>query len=74
MDFSLENIKKAYEEADAFLERNGIDTGNRLCYKLLIEEWLLDYRVSDPEADFEIKYQTKSRKIRIIFVLGIEAA
>ena len=65
MYLSNENIQKAVNDAGAFLERNGIDRKKKLRYKLLIEEFLLDYANEYSDTDFEIRFITKERKIAI---------
>lgn len=69
MNLLLDNIQKSTENADAFLERNGIDRKKRLQYKLLIEELLLCYRELKIYDDFKIELLTKSRKIFINLII-----
>ena len=69
MYLSNENIKKAVEKADAFLERNGIDRTRKLHYLLLLEECLLEYEHADANADFEIKFITKNARLNIILTV-----
>ena len=69
MYLSNENIKKAVEKADAFLERNGIDRKRKLRYILLLEEYLLEYANADTNADFEIKFITKNSRLQIVLTV-----
>lgn len=73
MYLSFENIQKAVDDADAFLERNGIDRKTKLRYRLLLEEYLLGYAERDSNADFELNCITKNRKIHIELIVEGES-
>lgn len=66
MKLVREDIQKAIDETDAYFERNGIDRIRRARYRLLVEEWLLEYSREIPDADFEIVFKTSNRKIKVV--------
>lgn len=73
MKLVREDIQKAIDETDAYFERNGIDRKRRARYRLLLEEWLLEYRRTQPDADFDIVFKTNNRKIKVILQLKGES-
>ncbi len=66
MELTLETIQKTIAEADNFLEIGGIERHKRLCYRLLMEEYLLDYLKEDPGAGLSIECRTTDKKISVI--------
>ena len=73
MKLVREDIQKAIDETDAYFERNGIDRKRRARYRLLLEEWLLEYRRTQPDADFDIVFKTNNRRIKVILQLKGES-
>ena len=65
MELNRKNISTAAEEAYSFLERSGIDAKNRLRFKLLLEEMLLDYKDINGSKDFKIVYKSRFKKVSI---------
>lgn len=65
MDFSFENIYQCIEDADNFLNINGIEKNSRLLYKLFIEEQLLNYKETGHYAEFELLLKKNRRRITV---------
>ena len=71
MELNRKNISIAAEEAYSFLERSGIDAKDRLRFRLLLEELLLDYMDLNGSKDFKIVYKGRLRNITIqVFIDG----
>ncbi len=65
MELINNNIQKAYYNVDAYMEGNGVSYTNRLCQRLLIEEYLLLYMETGKYNEFDLTYRRKGKKIFI---------
>ena len=65
MELDLKNISAATEETYSFLERSGLDAKERLAFKLLLEELLLDYMNINGSKKFKIIFRSRLKKISI---------
>lgn len=62
---SDENIRQAVNFADRYLSENAIDYEQRVRYRLLLEELLLEYRDADENASFSLVYKRRWRYVAV---------
>lgn len=66
MELSLENIQSAVQKADEFLKINGIDSVQRIRYRLFLEGLCMDYRDFCGDAVFELKFKRLWKTILVV--------
>ena len=73
MQLINQNIQTACYNVDAYMEGNGVSYTNRLCQRLLIEEYLLLYNETGKYNEFDLTYGRRGKKITITLSVVGEA-